>query len=209
MGEMGMVDQTEDGRYVIGLRLFEIGSRAAARAGLSDVAAPHLRALSEKWGETAHLGIRDGIEFVYVEKFESRASIRMSSQVGARNPLYCTGMGKALLAYSTTEVFESVCAAGLAPRTTLTKSDPTALATEIDRIRERGFSIDDEELEVGLRCVAAPVIGNDGGAIAAISLSGPSTRLDPDRCLAIGPELIGTSIAIAEANGQRPPRRIA
>ena len=201
MVSMRMVEQTEDGRYAIGLRLFEIGSRAAARVSLRDVALAELRGLSESLGETSHLGVRDGDAVVYVEKVESSASIRMSSRVGRRNPLHCTGIGKALLAFDGDEAIAEVCAGGLEARTDHSITDPDRLVEEMALIRSRGFSIDDEEVEAELRCVAAPVLSADGHPLAAISVAGPATRLDLDRCVAIGPDLIASARQISRGLG--------
>ncbi len=201
MTAMRVVEQVVDGRYAIGLRLFEIGSRAAVRISLRDIAAPELRDLTERLDETSHLGVLDGDEVVYVEKVEGSASIRMSSQVGHRNPLYCTGIGKALLAFAGEEAIEAVCRAGLATRSKGTITDPTALREDLALTRARGYSIDDEEVEAGLRCVGAPVFSADGETQAAISVAGPAMRMGLDRCEEIGPELTAAATRIGRALG--------
>lgn len=205
MLDLRVVEQTDDGRYAIGLRLFEIGSRAAVRVSLRDVAVVELRDLSAKLGETSHVGVLDGDEVVYVEKVESEASIRMSSRVGRRNPLHCTGIGKALLAFQGEEAIDEVCSRQLEARTEHTITDPKKLRKELAKTRERGFSIDDEEVELGLRCVGAPVLGADGRPVAAISVAGPAARMDPERCIAIGPDLIEAGRRIARGLGHWNP----
>jgi IclR family transcriptional regulator, KDG regulon repressor len=205
MLELRVVEQTDDGRYAIGLRLFEIGSRAAVRVSLRDVAIVELRDLSGRLGETSHVGVLDGDEVVYVEKVESEASIRMSSRVGRRNPLHCTGIGKALLAFQGDAEIDAACARELEARTEHTITDPKKLRKELTLTRERGFSIDDEEVELGLRCVGAPVLGDDGRPVAAISIAGPAARMEVEKCVAIGPDLAEAAGRIARGLGHWNP----
>ena len=202
---MRVVEQTDDGRYAIGLRLFEIGSRAIVRMSLRDVAAPELRRLSTELGETSHLGVLDENEIVYVEKVEGSASIRMSSQVGHRNPLHCTGIGKALLAFAGEGAIDAICDGELEARTEHTITDGDALREELARTRKRGFSIDDEEVEAGLRCVGAPVLEAEGRPLAAISIAGPAMRMDIERCREVGPVLTAAAERISRSLGHWKP----
>lgn len=164
--------------------LFELGPHCLALAEsfrsafkLDHDAHVHLQQLAEVTGETAHIGVLDEVACVYVDKVDSAQSVRMYSKVGARSPLHSSGIGKALLSAAPTGVFDRVCAAGLPSRTERTITDPQELRQEMQAIRDRGYAIDDVENEEGIRCVAAPVRGSDGVALAAVSVAGPATRL--------------------------------
>lgn len=154
--------------------------------------------------ETCHLGVMQFPWVVYLEKVESPLAIRMHSEVGAINPMYCTGLGKALLAFSPPDVVDQVCESELEPRTERTITDPARLRVELARIRERGFAIDDVENEVGIRCVGAPIRGHDGNALAALSLAGPETRLTLEVALELGEQVATVAERISRQLGYRP-----
>lgn len=178
LGEFALVVQNSDGHYALGLRLLELGRRAASSTDLREAAVPHLRRLRDLTGETAHIGVVAGDEVVYLEKVESECAIRMSSEIGGRNPLHCTALGKAVLAYGPSDLRKTVLhSRRLAQRTERTLTDKSALSEDLQRIRSRGFSIDDEENEPGLRCIGAPVLDAEGRPVAAVSVSGPVTRV--------------------------------
>jgi IclR family transcriptional regulator, KDG regulon repressor len=165
------------GGYRLGLRLFELGSAVPVRRELHDAAATVLASLMHVTGETAHLGVLDGTHVVYVAKVESDRSIRLSTNVGGRKPTYCTGVGKALLAFAGAEVVRAVVADGLAALTDRTITDGARLDAELAEIRRRGYAVDDEEYEEHLRCVAAPVLDHTDAVIAAVSIAGPAHRM--------------------------------
>lgn len=165
-------------KYRLGLKLLELGSRVVARLELPAVARPELERLVAQTGETAHLVVVDQDEGLYLEKVESPRPFRMPSQVGRRLPLHCTGVGKAILAFlEPAERQRIIEARGLRRFTPNTITDPGALADELRRIRERGYSVDNEEVEIGLRCVGAPVFNHFGRVAAGISIAGPAARL--------------------------------
>ena len=187
MTEFGVVRQVDDGQYEIGILLFELGSRARMGFDLRVIAMPHLQHLRDETGETAHLGVRadetlhdiDGA-VIYIEKVESAQAIRMSSEMGRRNPLYCTSLGKVLLAFSEQELVERFLSeAVLLPRTPNTITDRRRLRAELAQVKRQGFAVDDEELELGLRCIAVPVLAK-GRVVAAVSIAGPTTRVHAD-----------------------------
>jgi IclR family acetate operon transcriptional repressor len=203
MAAQRYVEQLPDGRYAIGLRLFELGSNAGVRMTLRDAAIEELRGLASDVGETAHLGVLDGAEVVYIEKVESGQSIRMSSQVGRRNPLHCTGIGKALLAFAPGELVSRILASGLPAHTPHTVTSERRLRRDLAAIRERGWSADDEELELGLRCVGAPVFGADGRVEAALSIAGPTIRMGTDFGERFGPVVTAAAARVSAALGHR------
>lgn len=179
--ELGYVRQNAaNERYSLTLKLFELGSCVLARMQLWEQAHPILEQLAEQTHETIHLAVLDDGSLVYLGKIESTKALRvsMSSRVGQSAPTYCTGVGKLLLAYARPEQVERILKReGLRRFTEHTIIDRSLLAKELESIRQRGFAIDDEEHEVGVRCVAAPVRNSQGTTIAALSISMPSVRL--------------------------------
>lgn len=175
-----IVERTPTG-VRLGMRLFELGAMAPRQRGLRDAAAPFLADLLEATGETVHLAVPDGVEVVYVEKIDSRRAPAVPSRVGGRMPLYCTGVGKALLAFAPPGRLAEVVAAGLARRTPRTVVAPGHLVRDLAHIAERGIAEEHEESTVGIACVAAPVLDASGTAVAAVSLTGWAHRLDTGR----------------------------
>jgi DNA-binding IclR family transcriptional regulator len=137
-----------------------------------------LRQVSKVSGETTYVSILDGTYILYVNKVESSQSIRSNCTIGTRNPLYCSSMGKAILAHlEDDEVNGLLGKIDLIPRTANTIVERDALLEELKRIKARGYSIDDEEIEDNVRCVGAPIFNHRGYPFAAMSLSGPESRL--------------------------------
>lgn len=173
MKERGYVEQTErSGRYKLGLAFVELSSLYLNRIELKTEAEPHLRELSRKTRQTVFLATRDGDQIVYIEKVERFDSLRKYSIIGQRKPVYATSLGKALLLGLTDEQIREVLAdtafEKLGPKTL---TDIPKLIYEIQLSRERGWAMDDEEAERGVRCVAAPVRDYRGQVIASVSIS--------------------------------------
>lgn len=183
LGELagwGAVERTENG-VRLGLRLFELGQLVPRQRDLLEVAAPFLADLSEATRETVHLAVPDGSEVVYVQKLARSDSPDIPSRLGGRMPAYCTGVGKALLAFGPPEQLAAVLAAGLPRRTPRTVIAPGLLHSELAAIRRRGIAEEHEESAPGVACVAAPVLGPDGYAVAALSISGWANSLNTHR----------------------------
>lgn len=174
------VQEIDTKRYRLTMRLFEIGSRVAGSANILSVARPYLEYLSNVSGEAVHLVSRVNDEVVYLYKEEASNSIvRMSSFVGLRNPMYCTGVGKSILAFLPDDEIRAIWQRTKPVRfTENTITTLSALDADIRLIRQRGYAIDDEEHEAGVRCIAAPILNFSGNPVAAISLSAPAVRLD-------------------------------
>jgi DNA-binding IclR family transcriptional regulator len=175
-----MVERTASG-VRLGMRLFELGSLVPRQRGLREAAAPFLTDLFEATHETVHLAILDGVDVVYVQKLDGRGGPKVPSRVGGRMPAHCTGVGKAMLAFAPPERVDAVLAAGLRRRTPRTVVAPGLLRQELAAIRERGVAVEHEESTVGITCVAAPVLDLEGTVLAAISITGWVSRLDPAR----------------------------
>ena len=186
----GLVDQDpESDRYRLGLTLLELGMAVHQRLDIRSEALPVLRELSERADDTVHLGVPREAHVVYLEKVESRHAVQMRSRVGERMPLHSTGIGKAILAFAREEDVTTVLEAGLEQRTMNTITDADELRRELERIRVRGFSIDMEENEEGVRCVAAPVFDHRLNVAGAISVAGPAFRFSEVRIRDLGTEV--------------------
>jgi IclR family transcriptional regulator, KDG regulon repressor len=171
-----------NGRYRLGLKLFELGTQAVSQLDLRERARPVLERLVLETSETVHLCVLDEAEMVYLDKVEPVRSIRMATSVGRRNPAYCTAVGKAILAYLPEAEWEAtVRARGLKALTPNTITSFVELRRELVAIRERGYAIDNEEIEEGVRCVGCVVRDFSGAAVAAISVSAPAFRLTREK----------------------------
>lgn len=180
----GYVRQEQSKRYSLGPRLIRLGESAERLLGAR--ARPSLARLVDETGETANMAILEGDEVVYVAQVPSRHSVRMFTEVGRRVRPHCTGVGKALLAQLPTHAARAILdRTGLPAQTPRTITDPAALIEELARTRQRGYAIDDEEQELGVRCVAVPLIG--APTPTAISVSGPHGRLTAEAVERLAP----------------------
>ena len=171
----------ETGKYRLTLKMFEISSGIVNSMDVMSVAKVHLERLAQRTGEAVHLVIRDAQDIVYIYKTES-GPMRMSSRVGLRSPLYCTGVGKAILATLTEEEVEDVWRHSSPQKLTVrTVTDLPALCAQLNEVRACGYAIDDEENELGIRCVALAIPGPGGKADSAFSISGLAPYMTPER----------------------------
>ncbi len=178
--QIGYVRQVADGSYEPTMKLAQLGMLVTDKLDLLTQARPLVRALARQTQETIHLATIDETHMVYLDKVESTRSLRvtMMSRIGSSAPTYCTGLGKALLAFVDEETRRRTLAAEHFEQfTPNTITDLAALEEELARIKTAGVALDNEEHSAGVRCVAAPVLDSDGRAVAAISISAPSIRL--------------------------------
>jgi DNA-binding IclR family transcriptional regulator len=187
--ELGLAERKDGDRFCLGPKVIEIAGVFLAKSDLRNESQVVMNELAEQTGETIHLAVPSGREVVYISKVESPHALGMSSHIGSRLPMYCTSLGKAILAFSNTELLESVLTDSMEARTSHTKTSPTALRAELVSVRSQGFALDNEENEPGIRCVGAPVLDYSGKAIAAISISGPCERITFERAMQLGPML--------------------
>jgi DNA-binding IclR family transcriptional regulator len=205
--DAGLLEQNpETAKYRLGLVIFELGSLVRRKMDFSSEAKPYLMTLREKTGETVHLAILDQLSILFINTLESKHAIRMTLDVGMRKPAYCTAAGKVLLAFQSPEVIERVCASKLIERTPNTIVDPESLRQELATILMRGYAIDDEESELGLRSIAAPVRDYGGNVIAATSVAGPAQRMTKKVLLSYAPDVIAAGEAISQRLGYRASR---
>jgi len=180
--ENGLIDQRVDnGKYRPGLKLFELGSLVFKKLKLREVALPYMEKLSRECGETIHLGILQGDEVMSIESCESSFDLRSNVYIGKRAPLYCTSVGKALLAFLSPEEMSRILKHKRKKYTENTIVEKEKLEEELRKIREKGFAVDNMEHEEGIRCVAAPIRNHEGKVIASLSISGPSIRITEDK----------------------------
>jgi DNA-binding IclR family transcriptional regulator len=196
-------------RYRLGLKLWELGALATLQVDWVLRVKPHLERLTAETGETAHLAILSDGQILYVEKVESSHSLRMPSQVGRRNPVHCTGVGKAQIAWLPDEVLAGIVARrGLTRHTPNTITELPALRRELARIRERGYAVDNEEIEEGLICIGAPIRDHTGMVVAGVSIAGPSSRLRPDTIEVHARSVVDAARAMSSVLGC-PPELLA
>ncbi len=189
-------------RLRLGIRLFELGQLVAAQHNIVDIAAPYLSDLYRATASTVHLAVIDGVEGVYLQKFTQPDGPPVGSRIGGRMPLHCTGVGKALLAFSPRSVTEAVIEAGLIRLTSRTIVVPGILHQDLDRTRARGFAMEREESSVGIACVGVPILGTSGHAIAAISITGRPQRFSSTEfMMAARRAALGVSRALTAGSG--------
>lgn len=167
----------ETKRYRPGLRVLRLGFTALNGLEVAQIAQPHLKALSAQCGETTNMTIRDGAEIVYVARYSTQQIISVNLQLGSRLPVYCTSMGKAQLIDLSRQELRDLLGEGpyakVGPNTITTLGD---LVAELDKVRQQGYAINDEDLAAGLRSVAAPIRRHNGEIAAAVNISVPSAR---------------------------------
>jgi IclR family KDG regulon transcriptional repressor len=196
----GFLDRGEDGAYRVARKLFDLTQPFPIEQVLNRVAPPKMEDLAKLSRETVNLGILDAGEVVVISTVESLQSVRMSSKVGNRRHLHTTAIGKVLLAsLPEKEVFRLLRLKGLPRLTPYTIVSRIALMTELERVREQGFALDNQENELEGRCIGAPIIGPDGRVVAALSISGPVFRMDVRRARSLAPKLKQTCTAISAA----------
>lgn len=174
----GLLSVNRDQTYELGLRLLRFAAKAWSRNRFREIAEPILRKLHEATGETVHLGILSGTEVVYLDKVESRQTVRMHSQIGNASPTYCTGVGKAALStLPDAHVRKLLAKVNFKKYTETTLPGIDALISQLHDIRRDGVSYDREEHEPGIHCVAAPVFSRDGHLAAGLSVTAPVFRV--------------------------------
>jgi len=176
-----LVDRIEPGSYRLGMRLLELGNLVRSRISVRELALPVMRELHAQTGETVNLSVRHDDEIVYVERTSSgRSAMRVVHVIGARAPLHITAAGKLfLLEDGFARLREYAKRTGLAAHTRNTLSNLQLLERDLERIQRQGWATDNEEAEIGVRCVAAGVRDDAGQLIAALSLSTPADRMKP------------------------------
>ncbi|MGE4277248.1 MAG: IclR family transcriptional regulator [Lawsonibacter sp.] len=210
VGRHYVIKDEESGKYRLTMRLFDLGSQILGGFNLLGVARPFLEKISDETHEVVHLAARDNTEIVYLYKEDPNSNVvQMESRVGARNPLYCTGLGKSILAaLSDTEletVWKNSSVTARTPRTILSLED---MRKDLAEARRLGYAIDDEEGEVGVRCVAAPIRDSYGTPFAAISIAAATQRMPAETIRHYGQIVISATDSISQLFGYAETSRL-
>ena len=201
--QSGLLEQNAHGQYRLGLALFELGSLVRRKFDLSFEAKPWLMNLREQTGETVDLSILDHDGVVCINFLESKMVNRIGSGIGLRKPVHCTAEGKALVAFQPPAVIDRILGSKHVRRTPHTLIDPAVLRAELSKVHARGYAIDDEEYEIGVRSIAAPVTDDSGNSVAAVGVTGPVQRLTKNRLAAIARQVDSVAKAISLRLGAR------
>ena len=205
----GFVDYREEaGHWLIGVEAFRAGNAFVRRTKVADMGRAVMRRLMESCGETVNLAIEQDGDVVFISQVETHEPIRAFFRPGTRGPAHASGIGKALLAEHTDETVRRLLQRkGLPGFTPKTIVEPEQLFGELAEIRKRGWSLDDEERNLGMRCVAAAIYNEFGEAIAGVSISGPVVRMSDERVGELGPQVKRAAAEITESVGGTPPQR--
>jgi DNA-binding IclR family transcriptional regulator len=193
---------SRSGNYRLGLKLMELGTSAASQLDFVERARPHLNRLMATTGETVFLSVLDGTEALVVDRVESPRTIRVPLSAGGRTPAYCTANGKALLAFlPEAEIDARLTRAKLRSYTRNTIVTISGLRNELRRVRAMGYAVDHEEMEEGLKCVAAPVQNLSGVVVASVGILGPAFRLAEKKLAGIATSVVRTADAVSAELG--------
>lgn len=203
LADRGYIEKVErSSLYKLGFKFVEIASLRLNHLELKIEAVAPLRRLAESLGQTVHLAILDGTEVVYIEKIEPVSTLRMYSQIGRRAPLHCTALGKSLLSgLSDDQLALLVGQLSFQRFTSDTLTKPEQLIREVEQVRKVGWSLDDNENEEGIRCIAAPIRDYARNVIAAISVSGDKKIISKKRESEIAQHVKDTAYTISQRMG--------
>ena len=200
----------ETGKYRVGLKILSLSRGALSGIDVREVALPIMRHLSEKTGLTCHLAILDGPDAVYIEKVEPPGFLRVDTWVGRRMRVHATSVGKALAAYIPEERLQKILSdRGMEKRTPKTITTVPRLLKELEKVRTQGFAVDDEENNLGARCVGAPVFNQQGAIEASLGLSGTTNQVNAHTMPRIVEALKDAARHISMQLGYRAPHRRA
>ena len=176
--DLGYVEKNSSGKYQPTLKIMNLATKVANRFEIRRMAKPYMHRLSMMFKETINLGLFKNQEIIHIDKIDSLEVLRMDSALGDKAPAYCTGLGKSILAFlpdhELAHYLDNNELTAMAPNTITDKAD---FAAELARIKENGYALDDEEMTIGLRCIAAPIFDHNAYPAYAISISGPAMRL--------------------------------
>jgi IclR family transcriptional regulator, KDG regulon repressor len=206
----GFLSCDGEGTYHLGIACFTIGQAAVGQLDIRRLSLPYLRELNQQTRETIHLTVRHGLSAVYVEKLDSPEPLRIHSRIGAAVPLYCTAVGKVMLAYMPSGEQERVL-----PELEMKRLTPNTvgnlqeLKTELYRVRKNGYACDLEENEMHIRCVAAPIWDHTGSVQSSLSITAPAVRVPVSRLRQLAPLIRAAGLHISRELGYRPPSNAA
>lgn len=199
-----LVERHDASTYALGIRLLELGNIVKMRLNIREIALPFMQSLHEIVGEAINLAIRDEDEIIYLERTSSgRSLVRVVYLVGGRAPLHLTSLGKLFLAAESVDAVRAYAKrTGLPGKTPHSLTNLAALEKELDKVRRHDLAYDNEEAEIGLRCVASPIRNDEGVIVAGLSISAPTDRHKSEWAA----QIKKTADEISYAIGYRPNR---
>lgn len=198
----GYLEHTPDGqKFRLGLHLASLGFIVINKMDLRSEAYPFMSQLTQQIDEACDLSVFDQGHVFYVEVMQSRHTLRIAAAIGQRLPAHCTASGKLFLAFLPEAKLEAILAQPMKSHTNKTITSPALLRPQLEMIHQQGYAVDDEEFEVGIRAVAAPIRNREGGVIAAISIPSPTSRMTLDRIPAMAAVLQETADKVSHRMG--------
>ncbi|HHY14020.1 MAG TPA: IclR family transcriptional regulator [Thermoanaerobacterales bacterium] len=199
----GYVEQDPNtNNYMITLKLFELGNKKVESMDLLEISKPYTEKLMEKVNEVVHLVVRENNETIYIDKVEADNVIRMASTIGKRNPLYSTSVGKAILAHLPEKEMKKIWdSSKIEKLTEYTIIDFNEMKKELAIVKEKGYSVDNQENEVGVRCIGAPIFNISGEIEGAVSISGPIFRVTEEKIEEFAKEVVECATKISRELG--------
>lgn len=203
--QCGYIRKDQDSyRYRLGFKVLTLSMEFQKALEWKKEAFPHMKMLQQCTGETINLAVIDNTEVVYIERIESNQIMRASIRVGKRVPIHCTALGKAILAHMDTEDIQQIVEEiQFEPYTVNTINNRAEFMHCLEQVRRDGYAVDDEENQIGVRCVAAPVLNMVNHVIGAISISGPTLRISNEYLVELGQKVRGTGKSISLSIGWR------
>jgi len=201
----GFLSCDGDGTYHLGIACFAIGQAAVGQLDIRRLSLPYLRELNQQTRETIHLTVRHEMSAIYVEKLDSPEPLRIHSRIGAAVPLYCTAVGKVMLAYLPEDEQDRILPdLGLKRLTANTVGNLQELKTELYRVRKNGYACDLEEHEMHIRCIAAPIWDHTGAVLSSVSVTAPVVRMPVTRLRQLAPLIQTAGLQISRELGYQP-----
>jgi DNA-binding IclR family transcriptional regulator len=197
-----VLQDPHDSRYQLSLKIAWVSAQVLENVQLRQIARPFLQHLTSVTNETTHLAVLEGTEFVYIDKVDNTQAVRMRSRVGQRGQLHCTAAGKSMLAFlPQSEVVPILKRLKFQPVTQNTITDAKKFQEHLAKVRQIGYAVDDEENEVGIRCIGSPIYDHAGRLSGALSISGWTITMTRERVPQLAPELLLTCRHISNALG--------
>jgi DNA-binding IclR family transcriptional regulator len=198
----GLLQQNpENGRYRLGVGLFSLGSLVRSRFDVANASKKVLNELREKTQENVRLAVLEGDKAVYLHDFESPQTLRLKSGTGRQRPAFCVAEGLCLMADLKPAALDAMLEQEREALTEKTVTDADALRERIRKVKRQGFAIEDEECEIGTRCLAAPIYQSDGRILAAVGVAGPRLRMKKSQFSKLAPTVIEAAEAISNTMG--------
>ena len=201
--ELGYVrQQAQDSKYQLTLKIAGVSALVLENVQLRQIAHPFLQSLTSLTNETTHLAVLEDREFVYIDKVDNTQAMRMRSRLGQRGQLHCTAAGKSMLAFMAERDMQAlVKRLKFQPITENTITDPAKFVEHLTKVRKLGYAVDDEENEMGIRCIGAPIYDHAGRLAGALSISGWTITMTRERIPQLAPQLVQTCQRISNELG--------